>query len=277
MQNGKNAASSTAKVQKIQSDIDDLNSFIESLKIEEEPVVVPGDITGTGVVSDDDFDKFVEDLLSGNVPATGDAAFASYDANSDGFIDVADLQAIMNMTMGLNPDGSTKGSAPSRMMGESSFDAGSLTLQSQQLENGVTRLMIDLNSTAEYRAFQMDVMLSDGMKVVAENGNMLTIASKDQTTTKHRIVGYGQMTNGNVLTIDVEGQGNIAFDNVIFSTIDAKSVKFQLGGTTGINAVNEANQNSNIFYDLGGKMMKGLKKGLNIIRSNDGTTKKVVK
>ena len=277
MQNGKNSIYSTAKVRMIQSDIDDLNSYIESLKIEEEPVVVPGDITGTGVVSDDDFDKFVEDLLSGNVPATGDAAFASYDANSDGFIDVADLQAIMNMTMGLNPDGSTKGSAPSRMMGESSFDAGSLTLQSQQLENGVTRLTIDLNSTAEYRAFQMDVMLSEGMKVVAENGNLLTIASKDQTTTKHRIVGYGQMTNGNVLTIDVEGQGNIAFDNVIFSTIDAKSVKFQLGGTTGINAVNEANQNSNIFYDLGGKMMKGMKKGLNIIRSNDGTTKKVVK
>ena len=276
MNNGKNAGY-WASVRVIQRNIDELNDYIKNLKIEEEPVVVPGDITGTGVVSDDDFDKFVEDLLSGNVPATGDAAFASYDANSDGFIDVADLQAIMNMTMGLNPDGSTKGSAPSRMMGESSFDAGSLTLQSQQLENGVTRLMIDLNSTAEYRAFQMDVMLSEGMKVVAENGNMLTIASKDQTTTKHRIVGYGQMTNGNVLTIDVEGQGNIAFDNVIFSTIDAKSVKFQLGGTTGINAVNEANQNSNIFYDLGGKMMKGLKKGLNIIRSNDGTTKKVVK
>ena len=70
--------------------------------------VVPGDITGTGEVTSEDFDKFAQELIDGTLPQEGDEDFERYDANGDGYVDVSDLQAIMNLSMGLNADGSTK-------------------------------------------------------------------------------------------------------------------------------------------------------------------------
>lgn len=69
--------------------------------------VVPGDITGTGEVTSDDFDKFAQQLIDGTLPQEGDEDFERYDANSDGYVDIADLQAILNLSMGLNADGTT--------------------------------------------------------------------------------------------------------------------------------------------------------------------------
>lgn len=238
---------------------------------------VAGDITGTGDVTMDDFDKFLEDLLNDNLPTDpSDAGFTNYDANGDYKVNIGDLQAILNIVNGLNPDGTDREGVFARG-NDSFFEAGSLSVESQQLADGVTRFAINLNSSADYRAFQMDVLMSEGMKVVAESAGNLTVRSNDLAATKHRIAGYGRMTNGTVLTIDIEGEGSVAFGNVVLSTLNAKAVSFDLGNVTGISSANVAAQDSNIFYDLGGKMMKGLKKGLNIIRGNDGTTKKVVK
>lgn len=255
-----------------------INALVANVNNEVASTEVAGDITGTGDVTMDDFDKFLEDLLQDNLPADPtDSGFTNYDANGDYKVNIGDLQAILNMVNGLNADGTDPdGAAGARSM-DNVFDAGSLSVQSQQMENGVTRLMINLNSTADYRAFQMDVTLAEGMRVVAENGTNLTVRSNDLTATKHRIAGYGRMTSGTVLTIDFEGQGDITFGNVVFSTMDAKAVSFELGNVTGISTVNVAEQSGNVFYDLGGKMMKGLKKGLSIIRGTDGTTRKVVK
>ena len=69
---------------------------------------VPGDITGTGEVTSDDFDKFAQDLINGTLPQEGDEDFERYDANGDGYVDISDLQAIMNLSLDLNADGSTK-------------------------------------------------------------------------------------------------------------------------------------------------------------------------
>ena len=69
---------------------------------------VPGDITGTGEVTSDDFDKFAQDLINGTLPEEGDEDFERYDANGDGYVDISDLQAIMNLSLDLNADGSTK-------------------------------------------------------------------------------------------------------------------------------------------------------------------------
>ena len=261
-------------------DIEDIKALIQSQSnVDPEPEVVPGDITGTGEVTGDDFDQFAQDLVNGNVPAAGDANFAKYDANGDGQITVADLQAILNLMVGNNADGTPKTAARSKQTAEEA--SGTLSVKATQMGN-VTRLAVVLNSTSEFTGFQMDVLAPAGTRVVGESlgENMpeMMLLSSDLATSAHRIVGFasnGTLSNGTVLYIDVEGAGDVKFADVVFTTAKAKSVTMNLGDATGINGI-EAEQNDGIFYDLGGKVMRTLKKGINIIRNANGTTKKVV-
>ena len=275
--NGK--ANKTGAIADVQKLIDQLKSDINSKKIiPDEPVVIPGDITGSGTVDDADFDKFVEDLLAGNVPADSDAEFAVYDANGDGEINVGDIQAVFNLSMGLNADGSDPDVAASRVLANGDFDAGSMTVETTKLNNGNTQLAVKLNSTTEYLAFQMDVVMANNMSVVSEDANLQLLRSNNLGNI-HRIVGYGKLeNNGTMLTIEVAGDGNVQFTNIVLSTEKANAVKFNLGGTTGISTIAvKENEEGNTIYDLGGKLMNGIKKGINIIRGKNGETKKVLK
>lgn len=276
--NGK--AQKAGKIAGIQKLIDQLKSDINSKKItpeEPEPEVIPGDITGTGTVDDADFDKFVEDLLAGNIPAAGDANFAVYDANGDGEINVGDIQAIFNLSMGLNPDGSDPDAAGVRARAYGIFDAGNMAVEATKLSNGNTMLAVKLSSTTDYLAFQMDVVMGDGMSVVSENANLQLLRSNDLSNI-HRIVGYGLLeNNGTMLTLEVAGEGNVQFTNIVLATEKAEAVKFSIGGTTGISTIAVEKNDGNFIYDLSGKLMNGIKKGINIIRGKNGETKKVVK
>jgi hypothetical protein len=72
----------------------------------------------------------------------------------------------------------------------------------------------------------------------------------------------------------------ITFDNVIFGTKDAIAREFVVGGngTTGIGKIEAAGQYvKDSIYNLGGRVVNGIKKGINIITNNDGKTRKVVK
>ncbi len=247
----------------------------EQAYADKKAVVLPGDVTGTGVVDMDDFYKFAQDLLAGNLPVAGDDNFEVYDANKDGFVDIADLQAILNLSMGLNADGSVPGAARA---GGFIFNAGVVQVKSQKMDNGLTRMSIEMNSTVDYRAFVMDVVTSGTLRVVGENAEDITVMSNDLTPNTHRILGYGKINNnGKVINIDLEGNGSVSFQNVNFSSNDAKKVEFEMSGTTAINASLADKTDSNVIFDLGGKVQNGLKKGINILRGNDGSTKKVVK
>ena len=79
-----------------------------------------------------------------------------------------------------------------------------------------------------------------------------------------------------MLGIDLNGDGSIVFENVVFATADARAVLFNLGGTTGINTLTDSLTDSN-FYDLTGRQKKNIGKGVNIIRQSNGSVKKVFK
>ena len=242
-----------------------------------EPSVVPGDVTGTGSVDDADFDKFVEDFLNDNLPSAGDANFAAYDANGDGQVDIADVQAIFNLSMGLNVDGTDPDAAAAPALDFEGFSAGNMSVQTTQLSNGNTQVAIQLNSTADYRAFAIDMVMADGVSVVAEKADLELLRSNDLGNI-HRIVGYGRIeNNGTMLTVELAGNGNVGFKSVTLATNDAKAVDFKLDNTTGISTINVEKNSGNVIYDLGGKLMNGIKKGINIIRGKNGETKKVVK
>ena len=242
-----------------------------------EPSVVPGDVTGTGSVDDADFDKFVEDFLNDNLPSAGDANFAAYDANGDGQVDIADVQAIFNLSMGLNVDGTDPDAVAAPALDFEGFSAGNMSVQTTQLSNGNTQVAIQLNSTADYRAFAIDMVMADGVSVVAEKADLELLRSNDLGNI-HRIVGYGRIeNNGTMLTVELAGNGNVGFKSVTLATNDAKPVDFKLDNTTGISTINVEKNSGNVIYDLGGKLMNGIKKGINIIRGKNGETKKVVK
>lgn len=268
------------QIQNMSNALDEAKRIIAEESLEPEPVepeVIPGDITGTGTVDDADFDQFVEDLLAGNVPAPGDPNFAVYDANGDGEINVGDIQAIFNLSMGLNPDGSDPDATGVRARAYGIFDAGNMAVEATKLSNGNTMLAVKLNSTTDYLAFQMDVVMGDGMSVVSENANLQLLRSNDLSNI-HRIVGYGLLeNNGTMLTLEVAGEGNVQFTNIVLATEKAEAVKFSIGGTTGISTIAVEKNDGNFIYDLSGKLMNGIKKGINIIRGKNGETKKVVK
>jgi hypothetical protein len=260
--------------------LDEAKRIIAEESLEPEPVepsMLPGDVTGTGTVDDADFDKFVEDFLNDNLPAAGDANFAAYDANGDGQIDIADVQAIFNLSMGLNVDGTDPDAAAAPALDFEGFSAGNMSVQTTQLSNGNTQVAIQLNSTADYRAFAIDMVMADGVSVVAEKADLELLRSNDLGNI-HRIVGYGRIeNNGTMLTVELAGNGNVGFKSVTLATNDAKAVDFKLDNTTGISTINVEKNSGNVIYDLGGKLMNGIKKGINIIRGKNGETKKVVK
>ena len=267
-------------IQAMSDALDEAKRIIAEESLEPEPVepsVLPGDVTGTGSVDDADFDKFVEDFLNDNLPAAGDANFAAYDANGDGQVDIADVQAIFNLSMGLNVDGTAPGAAAAPALDFEGFSAGNMSVQTSQLSNGNTQVAIQLNSTADYRAFAIDMVMADGVSVVAEKADLELLRSNDLGNI-HRIVGYGRIeNNGTMLTVELAGNGNVGFKSVTLATNDAKPVDFKLDNTTGISTINVEKNSGNVIYDLGGKLMNGIKKGINIIRGKNGETKKVVK
>jgi len=269
------AAKLKEATEQAQAAIDAAKAAIEAaVKAAEEAAArIPGDITGTGDVTDADFDAFVEAYTTGQVPAEGDDDFYAFDANGDGVINIADMQAIFNLSMGLNADGSDPGVA-ARVFGND-FVAGNLNMSAVKLANGNTRFDISLSSTADYRAFQMDLKMNGAMRVVGETANV-NLRSSDNGS-YYRIVGWGQLQNGNIVSIEVEGNGNVQFDNVMLATAEAQPVAFTLGNTTGISTLAVEKIEGAKVFDLSGKETTGLTKGINIVRSDDGTVKKVMK
>jgi len=156
-----------------------------------------------------------------------------------------------------------------------------------QMVNGMKRIALNLSGAEELTAGQFDVILPEGMKIVGaqlgelSNGHDLFVGNvKDG---RQRIVISSSQLNGfkanagAVLYIDVEGAGEVEFNNVIFSTTKAQSVFFNVAnGTTGIAGAKTAAEGEKVF-DLGGRVMNALKKGVNIIRRADGSSQKVIK
>lgn len=247
-----------------------------------------GDITGNGDVDVDDVQAFIDillgaegaiddvDLWSINAYDTPDEyeTYKKYDVNGDGYFDVADAQAILNLALGLNVDG-TVPEAAARFTIDNNV---TLNAKAIAISNGITRYAISVEGALEYTAFQMNVKVQKGMKVLSEIAEGMTLKAND-TADGHRIVGIGNSVNranGEFMYVDVEGQGNVSFENVCFSTQNGMAVRLNMGDATGILSVNAARSQVNGTYDLSGKPLKSMQKGINIVRRADGSTKKVM-
>ena len=160
-----------------------------------------------------------------------------------------------------------------------SIDNDRLTL----VENENHALSLCLNNESSYVASQFDIHLSDGQTL--ESIMLNSIRSKDHVMTytktnddTYRVIVYSlgnqayTGNNGELLSIQVSGTGNVDIDNILFVTSGQNEKRFASlhSYTTGINAVKEIKDMD--VYSIDGRLVRkqvnstnDLKKGIYII------------
>lgn len=239
-----------------------------------------GDANEDGKVNVLDYQKVLNMILDPTLlPEDGSDLFLNTDINKNNVVEVGDLTSIVNYI--LNHNWTDNGYAAARgMMAED---------ESLTMTQGTNRIAVNLANVSDYTAFQMDLVLPEGMKMVGAQlsdraGESHKLYSRAQMDGSIRLLASsvtGEAFSGNegaVLYIDVEGVGTPELLNILFADVNAQTRFFSLGNdATGIDNVSMFESLKAKVFDFGGRMKNRMQKGFNIIRRADGTTQKVVK
>ena len=248
-----------------------------------------GDVDRNGRVNVADYSE-IRNIAIGKVEAEpGTAKFYAANVNHDEVVDVADVQAVAYYIM--NNKWQENCGAKARLA-EPNTDAISIAATGTGTKQ---QIVIALDNTKSYVAAQMDIVLPEGVKVVGESltsrANGHELLSNDLKNGAHRVListlenNEFQNTEEALLVLDVEvsasyNGGEIAAQNIVF--VDATGRACRLGGVvtsgeaTGIASLTATEKVKSAIYSVGGQLMNTLKKGINIIRNQDGTTEKVL-
>lgn len=267
----------------IQEKIDALSTAVDNLAI-------LGDANEDGRVNVLDYQKVLNMILDPTQqPEEGTDLFINLDINQSEIIEVGDLTAIVKYIL----EGDWQGYAAVKAFGHANE---SLTMDITQVQQGVQRYAINLQNVEDYTAFQLDVVLPEGMTIVGSSlseraGESHKLYSRAQMDGSVRLLASsvkGDTFSGNegaVLYIDVQTDanfkgGSVEMLNILFSDVNAQTRAFAIGNggeATGIDIMAAMQSLKQKVYDLGGRVMNGMRKGVNIIQNADGTTKKVLK
>lgn len=266
----------------------ELNETLAALKqtIKANTYVV-GDADGDGNVQVTDYMKVMKLVLGTESVEEGTVNFLRADANEDKKINNGDLVAVVNKILGIR----TVDALEQVLATNSMESVGEVKMAAVE---GVAskKIAIQLSSTNKYAACQMDVNIPTGVTVTSSSIEGLqnhSLYSAEQTDGTLRLVVSSlenavMDTEGNA-TIYLEVEGNNA-EAITVSNVTAADVAgatyniVDKGEATGINGVvSNANSGSlkQRIYSVGGQMMDGVKKGINIIMNSDGTARKVLK
>ena len=239
-------------------------------------------IPGKEEIDTDDMEALADIILNGE-EATAD--FARCDVNGDGDVDVTDLVWLRYFLVhGEWPN--VQAAAPALY----TFGNGGINnVTMEATANGnITRVAVNLTNETEFKHFQLNLQLPMGAKVVGQRlgerveGANLLIAQNDNEVRMLAVSTANNVFAGNegaVVYLDIENlTGDVTIEKVIFVDTALNGHRLNAGETTGIadrisNAIENAGQK---IYDLGGRLMNSVKKGINIIRNADGSTKKVI-
>ena len=268
-----------------------LNELKETLAALEKTIAentyVVGDADGDGNVQVTDYMKVMKYVLGTETVDESTVDFLRADANQDKKINNGDLVAVVNKILGIR----TVDALEQVLATNSMESAGEVKMAAVE---GVAskKIAIQLCSTNKYAACQMDVNIPAGVTVTSSSIEGLqnhSLYSAEQTDGTLRLVVSSlenavMDTEGNA-TIYLEVEGNNA-EAITVSNVTAADVAgatyniVDKGEATGINGVvSNANSGSlkQRIYSVGGQMMDGVKKGINIIMNSDGTARKVLK
>ena len=263
---------------KFADDLEALKQAVKDLSLVED---VKGHISGNDDISTDDLEDLADIILNAQEES---ADMDRCDISGDGEVDVTDLVWLRYFLVhGDWPNGAA--TARADMASANDY----INMEVVSVENNVTRIAINLDNETVFNHFQLNVQLPEGAKVVGQTlgerveGANLMMAQNGTTVRMLAISTANNVFAGNegaVVYIDIEGlNGEVNIEKAIFTDTELNGHLLTANSTTSIresitNALQAAGQK---IYNMGGKMMNGLKKGVNIIRNADGSTKKVMK
>jgi hypothetical protein len=268
-----------AKGEELQRRLDLLKQKIGEALVEP---TLRGDVNGDGIVDDNDFSDLITIIKDQLEDQLSDEEFDAADINRDGYVDVTDIIVLRDYLVDQEwPDEEEAEEARSWFDKKDAVD-----LQVVSTENGVSRVAVNLTNEKAYRALQLDLQLGGGIVKAASlgertKGSLIFSQNENGVLRLFTIPASGEAISGNegaVVYLDIEGAGEIS-GTATFTTTNLKSQRFDLNGeTTAIDQIKEAAAAAGRkIYNLGGKLMDGLKKGVNIIKGEDGSAKKVIK
>ena len=248
-----------------------------------------GDVDEDGVVTGRDYGRILDMVLADVYPEAGSVEALAADCNEDGAINIGDVTKVAQLINSEGSDATT--SMLTKRYARMTSNNDMLSLSSES-EGNVTRVAINLANSVAYAGGQMDIKLPAGMVLVSERlgarANGHELRSSDLANGIHRIVVSS--AEANVLTdaeqtvvyLEVSGEGsvdNIEITNIKFADANARVYSLadlNVGNATGINGVEGSESLRSKIYSVGGQLMNKVKKGINIIRNSDGSTRKVV-
>lgn len=263
----------------------ELAEQLNSLKADAEGYAyILGDVNRDGSVMVDDYTEILNHVLEIETIEEGSVKYLAADVNEDGNVNIGDITGVTNIIIGNSNTGLRAAARYAAQQG----GAGNIELATES--NGdVTRVAVKINGFAAYVGAQMDIKLPAGVTLLSatsgsseHNLYQNTLADGTQRVVVSSMQNSVLGTNGEaVVWLELAGKvdGNISIDNVFAS--DARGIAYSIdgtgNGTTGIDGLDANKSLKDKIYSVGGQMMKTLKKGVNILRGSDGSTKKVLR
>lgn len=248
-----------------------------------------GDVNRDKEVTVADYMEILNAALEVTAIEPGTLQFLAADINGDGEISIGDITAVVKIINGTYAPAQARSYA--RCMPNNSADRLSLTAEGDGVKQ---RIAVNLDATLAYNGCQMDIMLPAGVTFVgaevAHRANGFSLNSNELSNGRLRVVlssleeadfAHG---DGALFYLDVEVSHNYAgngvgVENILFTdnAVHVYALPSVSGDeTTGIGTVSVGEEVKEKIYSVSGKLMNGLKRGVNIIRGNDGTSKKVL-
>lgn len=276
-----------AKVAELTEAIDNLNTEAGQYSY------IHGDVNRDGSVFADDYTIICNTVLEKDKLEEGSVEFLAADINEDGTVNIGDVSAVARIIRGTESTVATSSSKVRRVSSAVTKTNDIISLTSEG-EGTKRRIAINLQNGKAYNACQMDIKLPAGLSLTGENvaarADGLTLMSNDLSNGTHRILlsslDEAEIDNGAgaIVCLDVEVGYNYSGEDIVVSDVlftDSSARMYSSNGTggdgtTGIDTITIGEAFKGKIYSVGGKLMNGLKQGVNIIRGNDGSTKKVI-
>lgn len=273
-----------AKIAEIKAKIADMSATIAN------EAYIIGDVTNDGEVLVDDYTTLINIALGIDVPEAGTIEFEAADVNGDNNLNVGDVTGLVKILLGDYTY--TSGRVAVGYAAGSADTATDKLRLSAEAEGDITHVTVRLDASKAYVGFQMDLKLPAGVTLLNESlGGCATdhnLYSNTLADGTHRIIISSLQNSefnagGDALVhLEVSGRNANRITAASVMATDASGMLYSIigdgaDGTTGIDGVNAEKSLKEKIYSVGGQVMDTLKKGINIIRNADGSTKKVIK
>lgn len=271
------------RCEELLGEVDEYRKLIENSRY------LIGDVNEDEEVLVDDYTTILRHTL-GAARITEARLLAAADANFDGAVNIGDLTAVARIITGT--DDVQPVAAPRRVRSIIAPSADALALRFEG-EGVHQRIAISVDASRLYAGAQMDIRLPEGITLSAATAGAgaegFAVHTNALENGMHRVVltsleGLTFAENDDALLwLDVQvdhnysGEG-VEISNILFSDTMAHvySLQAPAGEATGLGTVSMTEEVKEKIYNVGGILMDGLKRGVNIIRGNDGTSKKVI-